>query len=289
MALPATRPPVTDPKLQRRKNLALPAGNPIIGSERCASPNLKAFGSRSRSASDASVATAGPYNHQPAARPTPCRLAALCPWRRARIPKPGRVRWPEPPGLAAGPRTREEAPEECGAWSGLPQGVAPSHAPVDRAFRFLPLDCAAPSGWTIAPATSGLSEPVGTMVTCASWHMCRVTPTAGDLTQWHQVGRVALPATCALLHVHSGDTDRRRRGAALLARQRGTAGRDLVHRGRFPPPGKSLPRPAHRRSPPGGQRGVRARRTGRQPASSSAIQRSSALSGVTDDLFKIAR
>ena len=91
---------------------------PAIGSERRASLNLKAFGSRSRSASDASVATVGPCNHRPAARPTPCRLAALCPWQRARIPKPGRVRWPEPPGLAAGSRTRGEAPEECGAWAG---------------------------------------------------------------------------------------------------------------------------------------------------------------------------
>jgi hypothetical protein len=131
-------------------------------------PNLKAFGSRSRSASDASVATAGPCNHRPAAHPTPCRLAALCPWQPARIPKPGRVRWPEPPGLAAGSRTRGEAPEECGAWGGLPQSVAPSHAPVDRTLRFLPWDCAALGGWTIAPATPGLSEPVGTMAARSS-------------------------------------------------------------------------------------------------------------------------
>jgi hypothetical protein len=85
-----------------------------------APPNLKAFGSRSRSASDASVATAGPCNHRPAARPTPCHSAALCPWQRAWVLKSGRVRWPEPPGLAAGSHTRGETSEECGAWSGPP-------------------------------------------------------------------------------------------------------------------------------------------------------------------------
>jgi hypothetical protein len=36
------------------------------------------------------------------------------------------------------------------------------------------------------------------LVTCTSWHMFRVTPTADDLTPWHQLGRVALLATCAL-------------------------------------------------------------------------------------------
>jgi hypothetical protein len=178
-------------------------GNAIIGSERRVSPNLKAFGSRSRSASDASVATAGPCNHRPAVRPTPCRLAALCPWQRARISKPGRVRWPEPPGLAAGSRTRGEAPEECGAWSGLPRSVAPSHAPVDRTLRFLPLDCAAPSGWTIAPATSGLSELVGTMVARSPRQRDLRRSAAGAADRRHrargvrQLGRVALPATRA--------------------------------------------------------------------------------------------
>jgi len=218
VALPATCAPsarkASVSVLSRRLIFVL--GSPVIGSERRASPNLKAFGSRSRSASDASVATAGPCNHRPAVRPTPCRLAALCPWQRARIAKPGRVRWPEPPGLAAGSRMRGEAREECGAWSGLRQSVAPSHAPVYRTLRFLPLDCAAPSSWTIAPATSGLSEPVGTMV--ARWpRQSDLRPSAAGIADRRhrargvrQRGRVALLATCALLHMQ-----RRRRSPAI--------------------------------------------------------------------------
>jgi hypothetical protein len=124
------------------------------------------------------------------------------------------------PGLAAGSRTRGEALEERGAWSGLPQSVAPSHAPVDRTLRFLPLDCAVPSRLDDRTSHTRAVRAGGTVMAHSPRQSDLRPSAAGAADRHHRARGVHQPrprgtagdvcaAACAAMTPIAGDRHRR--------------------------------------------------------------------------------